>query len=82
MSPKIRAPFGESTSSTVKTVIMIVSIFASLCLIVGLFYAFFQKCDHMKFAYIKKHFQNTHKHTLDDDIDGTATDIDAEESAD
>lgn len=66
MLSKISVPFQKDTSSTIKIILMILTVFLSLALVVTLFYTFFQKCDHLKFTYFKR---NRHKSHPDDKAD-------------
>ncbi len=52
MLPKIQ--FEDQTSSKLKVICVVVSVFLSLAVIVALFYTFFQRCDRLKFTYLKK----------------------------
>ncbi|ADU27017.1 hypothetical protein [Ethanoligenens harbinense] len=75
MLPKIHIPAGDQTSSTLKTIVVITSIFLSLAVIVALFYTFFQKCDRLKFTYLKK----DHRHASPAESEETDPEVDSTE---
>lgn len=74
MLSKISVPFQKDTSSTIKIILMILTVFLSLALVVTLFYTCFQKCDRLKFTYFKRQHKSPPDDKVDTDIPYSADD--------